>query len=171
MHRLLEGEVGSGKTVVALYACLMAIEGGSQAAFMAPTEVLAEQHLLTVTELLDRAFGIQEGANLFAGVTRRPVVRLLTSSTPASRRAPPPPQAELKGPAGASCASPGALTAKGDCDVASPRPCSQRPCAPPSARPASRAFRPRGAPFARGGVVLDLGFQMLDLAQQEVGAV
>ena len=87
MHRLVEGEVGSGKTVVALYACLMAIEGGSQAAFMAPTEVLAEQHFLTVTELLDRAFGTHEGSNLFAGVSRRPVVRLLTGSTPASRRA------------------------------------------------------------------------------------
>jgi ATP-dependent DNA helicase RecG len=55
MHRLLEGEVGSGKTVVALYACLLSLEGGNQAAFMAPTEVLAEQHHLTVTELLDRA--------------------------------------------------------------------------------------------------------------------
>jgi ATP-dependent DNA helicase RecG len=87
MHRLLEGEVGSGKTVVALYACLSAIDGGHQAAFMAPTEVLAEQHLLTVNDLLDRAFGADEARNLFAGVTRRPVVRLLTGSTPASQRA------------------------------------------------------------------------------------
>ena len=86
MHRLLEGEVGSGKTVVALYACLLAIEGGRQAAFMAPTEVLAEQHHLTVTDLLDRAFGADEGRNLFAGVSRRPVVRLLTGSTPAAER-------------------------------------------------------------------------------------
>jgi ATP-dependent DNA helicase RecG len=86
MHRLVEGEVGSGKTVVALYACLVAIEGGYQAAFMAPTEVLAEQHHLTVAELLDRAFGEAERANLFAGVSRRPVVRLLTGSTPAAQR-------------------------------------------------------------------------------------
>jgi ATP-dependent DNA helicase RecG len=86
MHRLLEGEVGSGKTVVALYACLIAIEGGSQAAFMAPTEVLAEQHHLTVKELLDRAFGEDEGRNLFASSSRRPVVRLLTGSTPAAQR-------------------------------------------------------------------------------------
>lgn len=86
MHRLLEGEVGSGKTVVALYACLMSIEGGHQAALMAPTEVLAEQHSLTVAELLDRAFGEAESRNLFAGVSRRPVVRLLTGSTPAAQR-------------------------------------------------------------------------------------
>jgi ATP-dependent DNA helicase RecG len=86
MHRLVEGEVGSGKTVVALYACLMAIEGGHQAALMAPTEVLAEQHHLTVDELLDRAFGEAEGRNLFAGVSRRPVVRLLTGSTPTAQR-------------------------------------------------------------------------------------
>src|SRR5918996_4528258 len=86
MHRLVEGEVGSGKTVVALYACLLAIEGASQAAFMAPTEVLAEQHYLTVTDLLDRAFGADEARNLFAGVSRRPVVRLLTGSTPAAQR-------------------------------------------------------------------------------------
>jgi ATP-dependent DNA helicase RecG len=86
MHRLVEGEVGSGKTVVALYACLIAIEGGVQAAFMAPTEVLAEQHFLTVADLLGRAFGDDEGVNLFAGLSRRPVVRLLTGSTPQSQR-------------------------------------------------------------------------------------
>ena len=84
MHRLVEGEVGSGKTVVAMYACLLAIGGGHQAAFMAPTEVLAEQHHLTVSELLDRAFGADEARNLFASVSRRPVVRLLTGSTPAA---------------------------------------------------------------------------------------
>lgn len=86
MHRLLEGEVGSGKTVVALYGCLVAIEGGHQAAFMAPTEVLAEQHHLTVKDLLDRAFGEDEATNLFAGISQRPVVRLLTGSTPAAER-------------------------------------------------------------------------------------
>ena len=86
MHRLLEGEVGSGKTVVAVYACLIAVQGGRQAAFMAPTEVLAEQHHLTVTDLLDRAFGADEKRDLFAEVSRRPVVRLLTGSTPAAER-------------------------------------------------------------------------------------
>lgn len=86
MHRMLEGEVGSGKTVVALYACLIAIAGSHQAAFMAPTEVLAEQHHLTVSELLDRAFGPAEAKNLFAGISRRPTVRLLTGSTPTNQR-------------------------------------------------------------------------------------
>lgn len=86
MHRLIEGEVGSGKTVVAVFACLVAVDGGYQAAFMAPTEVLAEQHHLSVSELLDRAFGAEEGRNLFAEVSRRPVVRLLTGSTPAAQR-------------------------------------------------------------------------------------
>jgi ATP-dependent DNA helicase RecG len=48
MQRLLQGDVGSGKTVVALYALLRAVEGGKQGALMAPTETLAEQHFLTV---------------------------------------------------------------------------------------------------------------------------
>jgi ATP-dependent DNA helicase RecG len=48
MHRLLQGDVGSGKTIVALFAALVAIENGYQAAFMAPTELLAEQHFSTV---------------------------------------------------------------------------------------------------------------------------
>jgi ATP-dependent DNA helicase RecG len=52
MHRLLQGEVGSGKTVVALFAMLLAMENGYQAALMAPTELLAEQHARTFTELL-----------------------------------------------------------------------------------------------------------------------
>jgi ATP-dependent DNA helicase RecG len=52
MNRLLQGEVGSGKTVVALYACMLAVQSGHQAAIMAPTEVLAGQHLRTVEALL-----------------------------------------------------------------------------------------------------------------------
>jgi ATP-dependent DNA helicase RecG len=51
MHRLLQGDVGAGKTVVALYALLRAVEAGRQAALMVPTETLAEQHFLTVDEL------------------------------------------------------------------------------------------------------------------------
>jgi ATP-dependent DNA helicase RecG len=52
MHRLLMGDVGTGKTVVALWAMLLAAENGYQAALMAPTELLAEQHAATLTALL-----------------------------------------------------------------------------------------------------------------------
>ncbi len=51
MLRLLQGDVGSGKTLVALLACLRAIEAGTQAAFLAPTEVLAKQHFATFSRL------------------------------------------------------------------------------------------------------------------------
>jgi ATP-dependent DNA helicase RecG len=53
MHRLLQGDVGSGKTIVALFASLLAMENGWQAAVMAPTELLAEQHHRTFTRLLE----------------------------------------------------------------------------------------------------------------------
>src|SRR3954470_9423057 len=52
MHRLLMGDVGTGKTVVALFAMLLAVENDFQAALMAPTELLAEQHAATLTRLL-----------------------------------------------------------------------------------------------------------------------
>ena len=52
MQRLLQGEVGSGKTVVALRAMLAVVDAGGQAALLAPTEVLAGQHFQTVTRLL-----------------------------------------------------------------------------------------------------------------------
>ncbi len=71
MQRLLMGEVGSGKTVVALYAMLRALEAGYQAVLMAPTETLAEQHAVTLGKLL------AEEATPFA---------LLTGATPAARR-------------------------------------------------------------------------------------
>jgi ATP-dependent DNA helicase RecG len=58
MNRLLQGDVGSGKTVLAALAILTALESGYQAAFMAPTEILAEQHLLTLTGLL-RPLGVE----------------------------------------------------------------------------------------------------------------
>ncbi len=72
MQRLLQGDVGSGKTVVALYALLRAAEAGRQGALMAPTEVLAEQHFLTV-EPLCAALGVR--------------VSLLTSALPAKEHA------------------------------------------------------------------------------------
>jgi ATP-dependent DNA helicase RecG len=90
MHRLLQGDVGSGKTVVAVSAMLTAVEGGHQAALMAPTEVLAEQHFLGVRELLD-GFTVpddSEGDDLFSGtgVDRPLQVRLLTNRTAAAER-------------------------------------------------------------------------------------
>ncbi|MBN1586422.1 MAG: ATP-dependent DNA helicase RecG [Candidatus Omnitrophica bacterium] len=53
MHRLLQGDVGSGKTVVAAYAVVTALQGGFQAVLMAPTEILARQHAQTLSELLE----------------------------------------------------------------------------------------------------------------------
>jgi ATP-dependent DNA helicase RecG len=53
MNRLLQGDVGAGKTIVALLAALVAMENGMQVAFMAPTEILADQHYLTIRRLLD----------------------------------------------------------------------------------------------------------------------
>ncbi len=55
MNRLLQGDVGCGKTVVAVYAMLLAVAHGSQAALMAPTEVLARQHLRTLTKFLEKS--------------------------------------------------------------------------------------------------------------------
>lgn len=55
MNRLLLGDVGSGKTVVAVASILYAVENGYQAAFMAPTELLAEQHLSTISRMLEKA--------------------------------------------------------------------------------------------------------------------
>ena len=52
MHRLLQGDVGAGKTIVALFAALLAMENGAQVAFMAPTELLAEQHATSMGRLL-----------------------------------------------------------------------------------------------------------------------
>ena len=58
MHRLLQGDVGSGKTVVAVYSLLVAVDSGYQAALMAPTEILAEQHYLVLWEYL-RPLGLE----------------------------------------------------------------------------------------------------------------
>jgi ATP-dependent DNA helicase RecG len=55
MNRLLQGDVGSGKTIVALYAMLMAVASERQAALMAPTELLADQHFISISNLLDQS--------------------------------------------------------------------------------------------------------------------
>ncbi len=83
MHRLLQGDVGSGKTVVAATALLIAVQGGHQGALMAPTEVLAEQHFATFRALLE-GMTVSEEAALFG---ERPLsIELLTNRTPAADR-------------------------------------------------------------------------------------
>jgi ATP-dependent DNA helicase RecG len=83
MHRLLQGEVGSGKTVVAVAALLIAVQGGYQGALMAPTEVLAEQLAAVARDLLDGLSVPSQGTLL----AERPVgVALLTNRTPAAER-------------------------------------------------------------------------------------
>jgi ATP-dependent DNA helicase RecG len=84
MHRLLQGDVGSGKTVVAVWTLLAAVQGGHQGAFMAPTEVLAEQHAQGIRALLDGVEVPDDGASLFGA---RPVrVELLTNKVGAADR-------------------------------------------------------------------------------------
>ena len=84
MHRLLQGDVGAGKTVVAVAALLTAVEGGHQGAFMAPTEVLAEQHLASMRPMLEGITVPDEGASLFG---ERPlIVELLTNRVTGKER-------------------------------------------------------------------------------------
>jgi ATP-dependent DNA helicase RecG len=71
MNRLLQGDVGSGKTIVALMAALVAMENGLQVAFMAPTEILADQHFFNIRRLLEHS---------------RFRLTLLTGATPARKR-------------------------------------------------------------------------------------
>lgn len=84
MHRLLQGEVGSGKTMVALRAMLAVVDAGGQAAMLAPTEVLAQQHHRSITEMMGE---LAEGGML-GGAERGTKVVLLTGSMgTAARRA------------------------------------------------------------------------------------
>jgi ATP-dependent DNA helicase RecG len=76
MHRLLQGEVGSGKTVVALRAMLAVVDSGGQAALLAPTEVLAAQHLRTIEKLL----GPLAQGGMLGGVENATQITLLTGS-------------------------------------------------------------------------------------------
>lgn len=83
MHRLLQGDVGAGKTVVAVAALLTAVQGGHQGALMAPTEVLATQHYLGVRSLLDELV-VPASHSLLA---ERPLrVALLTNQTSGAER-------------------------------------------------------------------------------------
>ena len=78
MHRLLQGDVGSGKTIVAVFTLLKAVQGGHQGALMAPTEVLAEQHYLGISKFLDNLI-VEDSTTLLGD---RPLqVDLLTNRT------------------------------------------------------------------------------------------
>ena len=83
MHRLLQGEVGSGKTVVALRAMLSVIDNGGQAALLAPTEVLAAQHLRTMQKLLGP---LAQGGMLGGSETATQVTLITGSQNAASRK-------------------------------------------------------------------------------------
>ncbi|MGW5097845.1 ATP-dependent DNA helicase RecG [Streptomyces nodosus] len=82
MHRLLQGEVGSGKTMVALRAMLAVVDAGGQAAMLAPTEVLAQQHHRSIVEMMGE---LAEGGML-GGSERATKVVLLTGSMGAAAR-------------------------------------------------------------------------------------
>jgi ATP-dependent DNA helicase RecG len=82
MHRLLQGEVGSGKTVVALRAMLAVVDAGGQAALLAPTEVLAQQHHRSLLALL----GPLAERGLLGGDDRATRIALLTGSQPVAQR-------------------------------------------------------------------------------------
>jgi ATP-dependent DNA helicase RecG len=83
MHRLLQGDVGAGKTLVAVAALLVAVQGGYQGAFMAPTEVLAAQHADSIRAMLG-GLSITTPDNLFG--SRTLAVELLTNRTSAPDR-------------------------------------------------------------------------------------
>jgi ATP-dependent DNA helicase RecG len=83
MHRLLQGDVGSGKTVVAVAAMLVAVQGKHQGALMAPTEVLAEQHYAGITKMVE-GLQVPDPDNLFGDRPLR--VELLTSRVTGEKR-------------------------------------------------------------------------------------
>ncbi|MDQ1025842.1 ATP-dependent DNA helicase RecG [Streptomyces umbrinus] len=83
MHRLLQGEVGSGKTMVALRAMLAVVDAGGQAAMLAPTEVLAQQHHRSITEMMGE---LAEGGMLGGAEDSTKVVLLTGSMGTATRR-------------------------------------------------------------------------------------
>ncbi|MEO6224010.1 MAG: ATP-dependent DNA helicase RecG [Vicinamibacterales bacterium] len=82
MHRLLQGDVGAGKTIVALLAAVVAMENGFQVAFMAPTEILADQHYMTIRRLLASSrFRVASLTGSITAARKRAVLAEITSGT------------------------------------------------------------------------------------------
>jgi ATP-dependent DNA helicase RecG len=80
MNRLLQGDVGAGKTIVALLGALVAMENGLQVAFMAPTEILAEQHFLSLRKLLEKSrFHVELITGATSGLRRRDLLARLAA--------------------------------------------------------------------------------------------
>ena len=80
MNRLLQGDVGAGKTIVALLAALVAMENGLQVAFMAPTEILAEQHFLSLRKFLETSrFRVELITGATTGLKRRDLLARLSA--------------------------------------------------------------------------------------------
>ena len=80
MNRLLQGDVGAGKTIVALLSALVAMENGLQVAFMAPTEILAEQHFLSLRKLLEKSrFRVELITGAISGLRRRDLLARLAA--------------------------------------------------------------------------------------------
>ena len=80
MNRLLQGDVGAGKTIVALLAALVAMENGLQVAFMAPTEILAEQHFLSLRRILEKSrFRVELITGTTSGLKRRDLLARLAA--------------------------------------------------------------------------------------------
>src|SRR5206468_3518212 len=86
MNRLVQGDVGAGKTMVALLAMVVALENGCQAAFMAPTEILAEQHFLTFRRLLARCpYVVEHVSSALRGKERSAALARLADGRPPGR--------------------------------------------------------------------------------------